>query len=175
MDKSKKSPKTARKRVRKDRKGLAPLCLAIVSFNGLIVLIERELVRKGKEGVQLRIGFPGGKKWQAWGVQRNTLREACEELKLPEGSLVVEKYLGSWHHPQFPARLVHYTVCKFKDEGIFIPAPGKNIRRILIVNPEEMVRLTSTTIFPPLARFLGLTSRKIRSIRRQVSKKVAKP
>jgi len=152
---------------RSGRQGLAPLCIAVVRFGEHLVLVERELPRRGKKGVALRVGFPGGKEWQAWGIEWNTLREACEELGLPQGSLVAEHYFGSWHHPQFPARVTHYTLCLFKEGMFFNIRAGRNIQRIILATPDEMVALTTTTIFPPVANYFGLTNRKIRAIRKR--------
>ena len=150
------------------RKGLAPLLLGVIVRKDKVVVVLRTKKRKGKGGVKLDWGFPGGKKWNAFGILPETERECGAEI----GKKVRARHIiGSRHHPQFPRRMVYYVFCQLISDAPLEKLkfkPGRNIIDVRLVTPREFVTLCKVDIFPPVAGFLGLTTEEIAKIRAEV-------
>ncbi|MBI5138915.1 MAG: NUDIX hydrolase [Candidatus Vogelbacteria bacterium] len=133
-----------------------------------VVVVHREKKRRGKDGSTLEWCLPGGKKWRAYGLLKETKREVGGEIGQRVKAIYV---IGSRRHPQFPRRIIHYTLCTLVTTAPLEEIrfwPGKNIREVRLVTPEDFCRLVKTDIFPPLAGILGLTPERISAIKAEI-------
>ncbi|GEM_PF-6176378 len=163
---SKRQNKKKKSRMRKDRRGLPALCLGVIMRKGKVVAVLRKKKRRARNGTVLTWGFPGGLKWNAWGIFWNTERECWEEI---HQKVTAVHHIYSRRHPDFPGRVTHFVFCVLKSalplEKLVFKA-GRHILEVRLMAPEEFAAVTTTEIEPRVAGFMGLTTERIKEIRK---------
>lgn len=129
------------------------VCIGIVqNSSGQVLIIERQKKETGSNGAVLSWAFPGGipenHETREQAVQRELLEETGYEV-------LVQSFISSRDHPQFPVKIYYYACTPVSEENREIIADDE-VKQIKWVNPLDLRNYFTTDLALEVAKHLKI-------------------
>jgi len=121
--------------------------LAVIQNNKKVLIAQRAKKEKGLNNSVLTWVFPGGQVEENETKENAVIREVSEETGLKVRSPIL---ISIRKHPQFPV-LVHYYTFNITSNKT---KPGKDIKQLIWVNPEEIPNYFTTNFDSKVVKYL---------------------